>query len=486
MIKGKQKKSRLINSGLVAVWLLLTVLSGVLMLMLAATRVQAAEGEMPEVLRYAREYTRDRANRPAPQPEGSLSRKLARSELIRRQQQARIAVLEKQLQTKTGTAGTGAAGEITRLTRELNVAGETVRTLTQKLSQAEQENSRLQTERTQSAGKMKPALDAALAQNRTLSGQIETLKQENKTLQAARDEAGRLTTELTAVRSNVTVLEKEKTELEKTLQTLKTGRDEAGRLATELTAVRNNASALEKEKSALEKALQALKTRPSKVSLKTDAERQAYAAGVMYARDVREARDGNRMLGIHLNAAALHAGLNDALGEQPLRLDAKALAAATESLEKAAAEAFRTVVDREAKLAANWLKTFRKEKGVARDESGFWYRVTYEGDGERLTPEDTVDVVVEEKRVDGTVVSDMDRAGSSLRQKVADFPPVFAAGLTRLKNHGQITLAVPPELAYGDRGYPPDVPPGAMMIYSIRVSDVIPAQTESAAGRQRE
>ncbi|HCJ1004081.1 TPA: FKBP-type peptidyl-prolyl cis-trans isomerase [Salmonella enterica] len=408
VIKGKQKTNRLINSALIAVWLVLTMLSGALMLMLATTRVQAAEGEMPEVLRYAREYTRDRANQPAQPPEKSLSRKLARSELIRRQQQARIQRLEKQLQMKLGTAGTGTAGDITRLTRELNVAGEKVRTLKQKLSHAEQEN---------------------------------------KTLRAGHDEAGRLATELATVRSNVTALEKEKTKLEKELQTMK--------------------------------------MRPSEVSLKTDAERQAYAAGVMYAKDVREARDGNRMLGISLNAAALHAGLNDALGEQPLRLDAKTLAAATASLEKAAAEAFRNVVDREAKLAEDWLKTFRKEKGVARDENGFWYRVTYEGDGERLTPEDTVDVVVEERRVDGTVVSDMDRAGSSLRQKVADFPPVFAAGLTRLKNHGQITLAVPPELAYGDRGYPPNVPPGAMMIYSIRVSDVIPAQKESAAGRQR-
>ncbi|HCM1959216.1 TPA: FKBP-type peptidyl-prolyl cis-trans isomerase [Salmonella enterica subsp. houtenae serovar 43:z4,z23:-] len=446
MIKGKQKTNRLINSALIAVWLVLTMLSGALMLMLATTRVQAAEGEMPEVLRYAREYTRDRANQPAQQPERSLSRKLARSELIRRQQQARIQRLEKQLQMKLGTAGTGTAGDITRLTRELNVAGEKVRTLKQKLSHAEQEN---------------------------------------KTLQAGHDEAGRLATELATVRSNVTALEKEKTKLEKELQTMQAGHDEAGRLVTELATVRSNVTALEKEKTKLEKELQTMKMRPSEVSLKTDAERQAYAAGVMYAKDVREARDGNRMLGISLNAAALHAGLNDALGEQPLRLDAKTLAAATASLEKAAAEAFRNVVGREAKLAEDWLKTFRKEKGVARDENGFWYRVTYEGDGERLTPEDTVDVVVEERRVDGTVVSDMDRAGSSLRQKVADFPPVFAAGLTRLKNHGQITLAVPPELAYGDRGYPPNVPPGAMMIYSIRVSDVIPAQKESAAGRQR-
>ncbi|WP_179121722.1 FKBP-type peptidyl-prolyl cis-trans isomerase, partial [Salmonella enterica] len=97
-------------------------------------------------------------------------------------------------------------------------------------------------------------------------------------------------------------------------------------------------------------------------------------------------------------------------------------------------------------------------------DTGFWYQITYEGDGDRLKPDDTIDVVVEESLINGKVVSDMDRAGNSLRQKVREFPPVFAAGLARLKNHGQITLVVPPELAYGDKGYPPDVPPGATMI----------------------
>ncbi len=31
---------------------------------------------------------------------------------------------------------------------------------------------------------------------------------------------------------------------------------------------------------------------------------------------------------------------------------------------------------------------------------------------------------------------------------------------------------VPPELAYGDAGYPPKVPPGATMVYTIRVENV--------------
>ncbi|EBW7165687.1 hypothetical protein AAB59_16995 [Salmonella enterica subsp. enterica serovar Typhimurium] len=328
----------------------------------------------------------------------------------------------------------GGQEEVARLTRELNVSGETVHTLTQKLSQVQQDNANLQA--------------------RVM--QLGLVIQKTKTAEASN------------VSSALTHSEK---------------RDgEVAHLSGELSRVRENVTALEKQRAELEKTLQAMKLRDA-VSLKTVNQRQAYAAGVMYARDVRDARDGNRMLGIHLDATALNAGLTDALSEQPLKLDEKTLEDATKSLAKAASDAFRSVTAHQARLAEDWLKGFRKEKGTARDESGFWYRVTYNGDGKYLKPEDIVDVVVEERLADGTVVSDMDRAGSSLRQKVADFPPVFAAGLLRLKNHGQITLAVPPELAYGDRGYPPDVPPGAMMIYLIRVSDVIPASPVTAAGK---
>lgn len=429
--KNRTGRQGHLDSCLVAVWLLLTILSGFLMLMLAGTQVQAAEGDMPEVLRYAREYTRDRANPPDLQPEVSQARKLAQSELIRRQQRARIEALEKQLKSR-GENSPQADGktreEIIRLTRELNVSGERGRTLAQKLSQAQQEK---------------------------------------KTLQA-RQTAG-------------------ETALQQAQTALKDKEAEAARLTAALATVRTRVAGLEKEKAAQAKTLQAMQRPPAEVSLKTAAGRQAYAAGVMYARDVREARDGNRMLGITLDAAALHAGLNDALtDEQSLRLDKDTLTAATQALEKNAAEAFRAVTARQKQQADAWLKMFRKEKGTARDAAGFWYRVTWAGDGDVLKADDTVDVVVEERLPDGKVVSDMDRAGSSLRQRVADFPPVFAAGLLRLKNHGQITLAVPPELAYGDRGYPPDVPPGAMMIYHIRVSDVIPAGPDNAAGRGQE
>ncbi|HCM1955508.1 TPA: FKBP-type peptidyl-prolyl cis-trans isomerase [Salmonella enterica subsp. salamae serovar 9,46:z4,z24:z39:z42] len=478
MKKGKRTKENWVNACLVTVWLLLTMLVGFLMMMMA-TKAHAAGNNMPEVLRYAQEYTRASAgNTPALPPEKNLARKLARSELIRRQQRARIDALETRLKAAQAESAMpaghpGGQEEVARLTRELNVSGEAVHTLTQKLSQVQQENANLQARVTQ----------LGLVIQKTKTAEASNV---SSALTHSEEQVKKLTAQVADLEKEKAYIETQKAADEDALAlaeaSLKKRDGEVAHLSGELSRVRENATTLEKQRVELEKTLQAMNSRDV-VSLKAVSQRQAYAAGVMYARDVRDARDGNRMLGIHLDATALNAGLIDALSGQPLKLDEKALEDATKSLAKAASDAFRSVVAHQARLAEDWLKGFRKENGTARDESGFWYRVTYSGDGKYLRPEDIVDIVVEECLADGTVVSDMDRAGSSLRQMVADFPPVFASGLLRLKNHGQITLAVPPELAYGDRGYPPDVPPGAMMIYHIRVSDVIPPSPVTAAGK---
>ncbi|EJK1075821.1 FKBP-type peptidyl-prolyl cis-trans isomerase [Salmonella enterica] len=338
-----------------------------------------------------------------------------------------------------GRSGAGRALAQSELVRRQQAAQ--LRALKKKLkaAQAQMPSQSVTTGMKQDITRLTAELAAATRQNGALAKQVSTLQQQVAAGRTDSAAQAKTTADLAAARKQVTDL------------------------TTKLAAVTE-------QNNALQKTAQTQQQTP--VTLKTPRQRQAYAAGVMFAQDVRDAQAGNRMLGVNLDRTLLLAGLCDALNGH-LRLDDGALTTATNDLADAAREGFRKVKAAQSKLAAAWLKKFRKQKGAARDDSGFWYRVTWEGDGERLKPDDVVDVVVEEKLPDGTVVSDMDRTGSGLRQRVSDFPPVFAAGLLRLKNHGQITLVVPPELAYGDKGYPPDVPPGATMIYQVRVSDRI-------------
>ncbi|EDD5390502.1 hypothetical protein BSW63_22880 [Salmonella enterica subsp. enterica serovar Enteritidis] len=418
-----------------------------------SARVQTtfATDDIPEVLRYARQYNQTSVESSKLHTEdekrvvgtsAALSRTLARSELIRRQQQVRLRALEEKLReyqvlSKTEKSPPTSNDELTR--------GRDIQTLKSQIE------------------KLNRDLTMAIDKQTSQEQMVKALRQEKEALLAKHDEE----------------TQAQHVAMEKAEASLKA-------ISDELVAVRQQAGALSAEKLELKKTIQTLQQQKDKSveerpSLKTALQRQAYAAGVMYARDVREAQNGNRLIGVDLDNLALVEGLNDALLGRPLRLKAKELTAAGNDLEKAASEGFHRVVDKEKKQAEAWLKTFRKQKGVARDDSGFWYQVTYEGDGERLKSEDIVDVVVEESLINGKVVSDMDRTGNSLRMKVHEFPPVFASGLSRLKNHGQITLVVPPELAYGDKGYPPDVPPGATMIYKVRVADKFSGNSPSTA-----
>ncbi|MBH2627297.1 FKBP-type peptidyl-prolyl cis-trans isomerase [Serratia marcescens] len=216
---------------------------------------------------------------------------------------------------------------------------------------------------------------------------------------------------------------------------------------------------------------------PAPVKLDTSAARQAYATGVLFGRDVQAARSANQQMGLKLDDALLLAGLTDALTGQP-KMEERALATAQEGARKAAEKALVSTVATQKKADGAWVGRFAKQKGVVKAPEGYWYRVDYAGEGAPLTEASTVDLVVTETLTDGTVVSDMEGAGSRLTETVSSLPPAFAGALSALKNHGSLTLVVPPELAYGDKGYPPKVPPGATMVYKLRVADVIAAPDE--------
>lgn len=72
----------------------------------------------------------------------------------------------------------------------------------------------------------------------------------------------------------------------------------------------------------------------------------------------------------------------------------------------------------------------------------------------------------------GRVIQDMDRSGKVLSQPLSAFPPLFREAIGYLKNHGSLTMVVPSALAYGEAGYPPQIPPNATMVYQLRIVDV--------------
>lgn len=200
--------------------------------------------------------------------------------------------------------------------------------------------------------------------------------------------------------------------------------------------------------------------------------RQSYATGVMAGQDIHN----SQLPGLKTDERALIAGIRDALNQKVL-LNTDALQAALNGAQDQAQQVVKNTLQVQKTAGEAYTASFRqRNKGVKQDKSGFWYHMDYAGDGPPIAGDETsVEVVVTEKLVDGTVVEDMDASGRSLTLALSDFPPLFRSALVLMKNHGAMTLVAPPQLAYGDAGYPPKVPPGATMVYRLRVDNVKPA-----------
>lgn len=211
-------------------------------------------------------------------------------------------------------------------------------------------------------------------------------------------------------------------------------------------------------------------------ALVSDADKQAYAAGVSLGRDIVQLQEQNRQLGIEADRARLLAGIADTLNGKP-RLDNAAIDSALLAADGALQQAHRQRQQSLQQDGKAYLADFATRPGVQKDAIGFYYRVDYAGSG-RIEEGDNVSIVVRESLPDGTVIKDMELAGTTISLPLAQYPPLFRAAIGKLDKHGSITLVVPPELAYGEKGSPPAIPPGATMIYTLRVADVLPPDKE--------
>lgn len=208
----------------------------------------------------------------------------------------------------------------------------------------------------------------------------------------------------------------------------------------------------------------------SKDTLAQPEGRQAYAIGTTLGKDILTVLNERKSWGMKIDLTTIQAGVMDTLSGRAQLSD--------EILKKSLNEAVTEANKAHEKIqlvqyqqGEKYITEFRKQKNVKASPSGFWYRIDYPGDTP-ITKAMTVDIVVKELLTDGTVIQDMDLNGKVLSQPFDKYPPLFQEAIKQLRNHGEITLVVPPELAYGKTGYPPKVPPNATLIYNIRIDSV--------------
>ncbi|HGM5804860.1 TPA: FKBP-type peptidyl-prolyl cis-trans isomerase N-terminal domain-containing protein [Serratia marcescens] len=242
---------------------------------------------------------------------------------------------------------------------------------------------------------------------------------------------------------------------------------QADKTATELAAAHQAQQALQDELSGLRSRAKWL---PDAQALKKKPEQQSYAAGVALGRDIQTMLAERKNWGINPDKTVLLAGVIDTFNGHYQLSDAQLTNALAES-EKAVNDARNQAAKVQTSKGEAFVTEFKKKKGTQKSPAGFWYRIDYVGD-EAIKENARVDIVVKESLTDGSVIQDMDRSGKVMSQPLSAYPPLFREAIGHLKNHGSLTMVVPPALAYGETGYAPQIPPNATMVYELRIVDV--------------
>jgi FKBP-type peptidyl-prolyl cis-trans isomerase len=200
------------------------------------------------------------------------------------------------------------------------------------------------------------------------------------------------------------------------------------------------------------------------VFLETEDDKTIYAMGVNLARNVDH---------LPLSKAEkqiLQAGFADGIEKRDPQVDTVRYGRRVESLfARRNAEAAKG--EREA--ADAFLAEAAAAEGAVRSDSGLVMVVLRPGEGSSPGPTDRVKVHYHGTLRDGTVFD-----SSVVRGEPAVFPlnrvvPCWTEALQKMKIGEKSRITCPPEIAYGDRGAPPLIKPGAALTFEVELLEIL-------------
>src|SRR5213594_1365108 len=112
-----------------------------------------------------------------------------------------------------------------------------------------------------------------------------------------------------------------------------------------------------------------------------------------------------------------------------------------------------------------------KEKDATKTPSGIVIRTITAGAGASPAATDVVKVHYEGKLVDGTVFDSSIKRGEPAEFPLNGVVPCWTEALQKMKKGEKAQIVCPSSMAYGDRGSPPSIPPGATLSFEVELLD---------------
>jgi len=197
---------------------------------------------------------------------------------------------------------------------------------------------------------------------------------------------------------------------------------------------------------------------------KTEEDKTLYALGQALSRSL-----GSFSL-TEAELAQVEAGLADGVLHRDAKVDMDTYGPKIKEMQQARLSAAAAI---EKKAGQAFLDKAAGEKGSTKTDSGVIITPIKPGNGDAPKTTDKVKVHYTGTLTDGTVFDSSVQRGEPVTFGLSQVIPCWTEGLQRMTVGSKIRLVCPPSTAYGDRGAPPVIKPGATLVFEVELLEIV-------------
>jgi len=177
----------------------------------------------------------------------------------------------------------------------------------------------------------------------------------------------------------------------------------------------------------------------------------------------------------------VEAGLADGVLNRPKKVPLETYGPKIGQLQQARAA---KVAETEKKASQGFLEKAAAEAGAKKTDSGLIYKEISAGTGDQPKATDQVKVNYHGTLMDGTVFDSSRDRGQQATFPLNGVIKCWTEGVQMMKVGGKAKITCPSDLAYGDRGAPPKIKPGATLVFEVDLLEIVKPADQKPADKK--